>query len=262
MYQTIKISFYANIYHFGFDLGKHIICSIKGSGVHGQLGQGSATLSLLPSIVEDLLIDRVYAAKIYCGSHHNAMISRSGELYTWGTIMSIGRGLHVCEGAGSFTPHPKRCAGFGSINGRIGRGLPRTVACGKEFTIVATYPYRGPNEEDAKELMKEQDESTRQHKLKKEENNKKGTMESKERRKWKAKYEEVKLLTSTRLCSVDQNCPGFQVHALKPSICRECGHSQELHTIIAGTEERMCNIQPKAGDILHKKMGYKALSQI
>lgn len=26
----------------------------------------------------------------------------------------------------------------------IGRGMPRAVACGKEFTIVATYPYEGP----------------------------------------------------------------------------------------------------------------------
>lgn len=26
----------------------------------------------------------------------------------------------------------------------VGRGLPRAVACGKEFTMVATYPYEGP----------------------------------------------------------------------------------------------------------------------
>ena len=26
----------------------------------------------------------------------------------------------------------------------IGRGMPRAVACGKEFTLVATYPYEGP----------------------------------------------------------------------------------------------------------------------
>jgi hypothetical protein len=28
----------------------------------------------------------------------------------------------------------------------IGRGVPRSVACGREYTIVATYPYDGPSE--------------------------------------------------------------------------------------------------------------------
>ena len=38
---------------------------------------------------------------------------------------------------------------------QIGRGLPRSVACGREFTIVATYPYQGPDLEVATKLMEE-----------------------------------------------------------------------------------------------------------
>ena len=38
---------------------------------------------------------------------------------------------------------------------QIGRGLPRHVACGREFTIVATYPYQGPDLEVAIKLMEE-----------------------------------------------------------------------------------------------------------
>ena len=33
---------------------------------------------------------------------------------------------------------------FGVLVDGVGRGLPRAVACGKEFTLVATYPYEGP----------------------------------------------------------------------------------------------------------------------
>lgn len=30
----------------------------------------------------------------------------------------------------------------------VGRGTPRSVTCGKEFTIVACYPYTGPTEDE------------------------------------------------------------------------------------------------------------------
>ena len=34
--------------------------------------------------------------------------------------------------------------------------MVRSVACGKEFTVVATHPYEGPTEEVARKLMEEE----------------------------------------------------------------------------------------------------------
>lgn len=54
-----------------------------------------------------------------------------------------------------FTPIPGHVGGFGAIVGRVGRGLPRTVACGKEYTIVSTWPYEGPTFDVCTKLMEE-----------------------------------------------------------------------------------------------------------
>lgn len=54
-----------------------------------------------------------------------------------------------------FTATPGHVGGFGAIVNRIGRGFPRHVTCGREFTVVVTYPYEGPNLETATKLMEE-----------------------------------------------------------------------------------------------------------
>lgn len=54
-----------------------------------------------------------------------------------------------------FSSIPGHCGGFGVIVNKIGRGLPRFVSCGKEFTVVSTYPYEGPSLEVAIKLMEE-----------------------------------------------------------------------------------------------------------
>lgn len=43
-----------------------------------------------------------------------------------------------------FSADPGHVGGFGVLVDGVGRGLIRAVACGKEFTLVATYPYEGP----------------------------------------------------------------------------------------------------------------------
>lgn len=43
-----------------------------------------------------------------------------------------------------YSADPGHVGGFGVLVDGVGRGLPRAVACGKEFTLVATYPYEGP----------------------------------------------------------------------------------------------------------------------
>ena len=71
----------------------------------------------------------------------------------------------------------------------------------------------------------------------------------------KKKDDELQFLTGKRLCTLDPNCPGFQVHALKPNICKECGFSSAYHTIIVEEEEE--KVAGKAGDLLDKGMGSK-----
>jgi hypothetical protein len=39
---------------------------------------------------------------------------------------------------------------------KVGRGLPRFVVCGHEFTVVATMPYEGPELQVAMKLAHEQ----------------------------------------------------------------------------------------------------------
>ena len=55
----------------------------------------------------------------------------------------------------TYTPEPGHSGGFGAIVGRIGRGHPRSVACGRDYTVVCTWPYQGPAMEIAAKLMEE-----------------------------------------------------------------------------------------------------------
>lgn len=141
-----------------------------GSGYHGQLGQGEKHMSLVPDLVKGVSTLHIYARSISCGSHHNAMIAHDGELWTWGSNVNMCLGRELDEDLEEeFTPWPGHVSGFGSIVDRIGRGLPRSVACGKEFTIVATYPYEGPTENVARTLMEEEKLRREEEKLREEE---------------------------------------------------------------------------------------------
>ncbi len=55
----------------------------------------------------------------------------------------------------TFTPVPGHVAGFGSLVNRIGRGFPRSIACGRDFSVVCTFPYEGPDFMVATKLMEE-----------------------------------------------------------------------------------------------------------
>ena len=46
-------------------------------------------------------------------------------------------------------------AGFGALVNRIGRGFPRSISAGREFSTVCTYPYEGPDIQVATKLMEE-----------------------------------------------------------------------------------------------------------
>lgn len=79
------------------------------------------------------------------------------ELWTWGSNVNKCLGRDIDETEVEYTPVPGHVGGWGTLVGRVGRGMPRSVACGKEFTIVATYPYEGPTEAVAKDLIEEEE---------------------------------------------------------------------------------------------------------
>jgi len=128
-----------------------------GSGYHGQLGQGSLVMQLEPKLVEAMLETQLTARSISCGSHHNAAITNDGELYTWGSNVNNCLGREIEELDITYSAHPGHAGGFGAIVDRVGRGMTRSVSCGKEFTLVATYPYDGPTEDVARKLMEEEE---------------------------------------------------------------------------------------------------------
>jgi alpha-tubulin suppressor-like RCC1 family protein len=234
-----------------------------GSGLNGQLGQIDITTSMKPSIVPFFCEKHKLLKKVICGSHHNAVITSEDELYTWGSNLNCCLGHEIEEHFVSFTPTPSYCSGFGTIVDRIGRGLPESVALGRGYTIVCTKKYIGPTEKIAKELMEEhekKEKETRQSNEIKALNKFKQLLNTNKK---KDKTEEIQFLTSVRLCTlcepgngctgkliisihsfsvafimaqsivsfIEFGLPGFQVHATKPSICRECGHSSIYHTI-------------------------------
>ena len=164
--------------------------------------------------------------QIICGSHHNAAITNHGHLYTWGSQKALGRKIDL-----PFTPHPGLVVEFGKIVDRIRWGLPLSVACGRECTIVAMHPYDGPTEAkalklaDERRIIVEEENKLLELSIKAEEDD---IYRHEEIEAEKAK---IKNLTSKLLCSMDCSCPGFTYDANLPSICRECGLSVVYHTV-------------------------------
>ena len=58
-------------------------------------------------------------------------------------------------GGTNFSATPGHVGGFGAIVNNVGRGFPRDVALGREFTVVATAPYEGPSLQVAMQLMED-----------------------------------------------------------------------------------------------------------
>lgn len=117
-----------------------------GTGLSGQLGIGSVTKALDPRPVYGF-IDRGHSVKfVACGSHHNAALTHDSQLFTWGSNKYGCLGAEVVD---EFAAYPQKVWAFDVIFDGVGRGTPRSVAVGREFTVVACYPYAGPSEEEA-----------------------------------------------------------------------------------------------------------------
>lgn len=61
----------------------------------------------------------------------------------YASALACAPGRTIDEKEVEYTPIPGHVGGFGAMVDRVGRGMPRAVACGKEFMVVATYPYQG-----------------------------------------------------------------------------------------------------------------------
>jgi alpha-tubulin suppressor-like RCC1 family protein len=126
-----------------------------GSGYHGQLAQGPICVSYIPQLIEYFVVVHVLIKSICCGSHHCLAVTKEGELYSWGSNTDGCLGRKIDERDVVYTPVPGHVGGYGAIVHRIGRGFPRSISCGKEYSVVVTYPYDGPDHTLATKLMEE-----------------------------------------------------------------------------------------------------------
>lgn len=201
-----------------------------GSGYCGQLALDKQCVAKTPTEVKELSDVK----KVMCGRTHNAAIALD-KLWTWGSNEHGQLGRSIEETDVTFSPHP-RIVEFGTIVNRIGRGVPRSVACGHDFTVVATHPYEGPSEQEMIKLLEtkrrkeqeEKEEEARVLRAREEEENR--------QREADAEKEKIRYLTSKRLCTMDSTCPGFTYESSTPSVCRECGYSVAFHTIVASEQ--------------------------
>jgi len=140
-----------------------------GSGFAGQLGQGVNNKSRLPKIVEPLLDHHVVATRIKCGSHHNIILSDTDDLWAWGSnrygCLGAPKGREPPQG---YTAIPIMVDCFNTMINRVGRGVVRDFDCGQYFTVVCTYPYQGPAEEqliamEEEALRRAQDDAEDRH---------------------------------------------------------------------------------------------------
>lgn len=198
-----------------------------GSGVYGQLGQGRAQISHKPGVVTSLYDRNISIKYISCGTHHNAVLAFDNAMYSWGS------NKYGCLGADiedEFTPVPQRVWAFDVMIAGVGRGSPRSIACGHDFTAVACFPYVGPSEDELIEMEAEKLHDVQKVAIVEAEKEIKRQMESEQKKDEARKRAGFHLLESKPLCDLCQVCSGFEPNIFKPSVCKECSHLKVRHT--------------------------------
>jgi alpha-tubulin suppressor-like RCC1 family protein len=126
-----------------------------GQGYFGQLAQGSLNMIQEPKICEFFVQCHLMLKSVAAGPNHCLGMSKEGELFSWGNNLYGALGRKIDEKDVNYTPLPGHVAGFGALVNRIGRGFPRSISCGRDFSVVVTFPYEGPDFLLATKLMEE-----------------------------------------------------------------------------------------------------------
>lgn len=116
-----------------------------------------------------------------------------------------------------------------------------TVACGKEFTLIATKPYIGPTRE---ELERRQEVQTEQaQSMKRQSKNVKQDQEQQLERIRRGKISAIaKSLNAAypkcTICLIGTVCPGFQRDSINPAMCKHCMHERRKHDVLHKENDR------------------------
>ncbi|GLD96464.1 hypothetical protein PINS_up005147 [Pythium insidiosum] len=214
-----------------------------GSGRVGQLAQGGTQISLKPGLVSDLLVTHVLIKKVCAGMFHNVALSVDDEVFTWGSNVNgcLGRPEELDGLEENFCAVPGKVEGMEDFVGR-----PCSIACGREFTLIATKPYIGPTREELErrnqEAAEKADRVKRQSKNVKEE--KAQQLEQIRRQKISII---VKFLNAgypkCSICKIGTICPGFQRDPINPSMCKHCMHERRKHDDQHNERDRKCTLQ-------------------
>lgn len=207
-----------------------------GSGRVGQLGQGTKQVAEAPGLVEDLVENNVLVKEISCGMYHNAALTVENDVYTWGSNVEgcLGRPEELEHAQESYTAVPGMVEGLTGVN----RGPALSVACGREFTVIALGPYLGPTEEELIEM--DNQEFERQEAVSREQERVdearaeqvEQIREDKRRELLKILNDQFPQCASCPLTPAGEEpfCMGFTPDGFAPTICVHCKHSRVKHS--------------------------------
>ena len=103
-----------------------------------------------------------------------------------------------------------------------------TIAAGY-FTVVCTFPYEGPSEEQLQAMEEEAARRAEEEAILREEAEEQRLREEKKAMK-RANREAARDQAQMQLlCDLCDRCPGFESHTFKPTLCKECGHPKNKH---------------------------------
>lgn len=207
---------------------------VWGTGTYGQLGLGPAvTEARTPTMVPAFEEEQVSVRYVACSSTHAAAIAgRNSNLYVWGhnRFHSLGLGPDMESVAVVYAP--AKVLQFNTIVDGIGRGKPRSVACGRYFTVVSTHAYTGIDVAEAlaagakKALVEDDKARATELEMRRKMALEKAAEEDRLRKQAAANELSFAAPPPCTLCTA---CTGFQPDPFAPALCRFCTHLRSRH---------------------------------
>ncbi|OQR96195.1 hypothetical protein THRCLA_07347 [Thraustotheca clavata] len=203
-----------------------------GTGRYGQLAQGGHQMVPTPGLVRDFFLQSVFIKRVCAGMYHNVALSIDDEVYTWGSNVNgcLGRPDEMSTNPESFSAVPGVVEGMQDFVGR-----PCAIACGREYTVIATKPYLGPTEEQVEAAKTEATVRTAaiEKQIEREEVAEANQLEKTQ----KARRKQVIEYLNTHhprceACTIPTACIGFQKDDVDPLLCRHCLHDKHKHTLL------------------------------